>query len=293
MNELQISDLRIHPGDSGFLIDDGETAILYDSGFGFTGERLALKIKKLLKDRKLDYIFLSHSHYDHVLGSAWVLKFYPEAKVVAGEYTAEIFQRQSARKKMMELDMLLAEKCGVTQYDYPGELLKVDIAAKDGMEISAGKMKFQIIALPGHTKCTTGFYEVNRKFFLAPETLGVYNGADLIIPACLVSFQDTLNSIGKVESLPVKMLMIPHLGVLDEEKSRFFLENMRSQAENSAQWFCDMIKSGTSDEDIFAEFRKKYLQGDIKEIYPEDAAALNTSIMLKLFRQELAKSSVI
>ena len=48
-----------------------------------------------------------------------------------------------------------------------------------------------------------------------------------------------------------------------------------------------------SDEDIFTEFKKKYLQGDIKEIYPEDAAALNTSIMLKLFRQELAKSSVI
>ena len=116
MNELQISDLRVHPGDSGFLIDDGETAILYDSGFGFTGEQLALKIKKLLNDRKLDYIFLSHSHYDHALGCAWVLKFYPEAKVVAGEYTAEIFQRQSARVRMMDMDRKLAEKCGITQY---------------------------------------------------------------------------------------------------------------------------------------------------------------------------------
>ena len=31
----------IHPGDSGFLIDDGKTAILIDSGYGFTGFRMA------------------------------------------------------------------------------------------------------------------------------------------------------------------------------------------------------------------------------------------------------------
>ena len=183
MSELQISDLRVHPGDSAFLIDDGTTSILYDSGFGFTGERVALRIKKLLNGRQLDYIFLSHSHYDHVLGSAWVLNFYPEAKVVAGKYTAEIFQRPSARNKMMELDRKLALKCNVEHYEYPGDLLRVDIAAEDGMVINAGRMSFKVIALPGHTKCSVGFYSPEKELFIAPETLGVFNGEDLIIPA--------------------------------------------------------------------------------------------------------------
>ena len=85
MNSINIVDVRVSPGDSGFLIDDGKTVILYDSGFAFTGYAMADKIKEYLGDRKLDYIFLTHSHYDHVLGSVYALKYWPDAKVVAGE----------------------------------------------------------------------------------------------------------------------------------------------------------------------------------------------------------------
>lgn len=66
MQNINITDVRVHPGDSAFLIDDGTTSILYDSGFAFTGYQVAEKIKKHLGNRKLDYIFLTHSHYDHV-----------------------------------------------------------------------------------------------------------------------------------------------------------------------------------------------------------------------------------
>ena len=65
MIDINISDVRVHPGDSGFLVDDGETSILYDSGFAFTGEGMVGKIKEQIGDRKLDFIFLTHSHYDH------------------------------------------------------------------------------------------------------------------------------------------------------------------------------------------------------------------------------------
>ena len=57
MNDIRVIDMRIQPGDSGFLIDDSETAILCDSGFGFTGFALADKIRNYLGGRPLDYIF--------------------------------------------------------------------------------------------------------------------------------------------------------------------------------------------------------------------------------------------
>ena len=46
MEPITITDVRDIPGDSAFLIDDGKTAILYDSGFAFTGCRIAENIKK-------------------------------------------------------------------------------------------------------------------------------------------------------------------------------------------------------------------------------------------------------
>lgn len=50
-HNLSINDVRVLPGDSGFLIDDGETSILYDSGLAFTGEKQAENVKNHLGNR--------------------------------------------------------------------------------------------------------------------------------------------------------------------------------------------------------------------------------------------------
>ena len=39
INNVKIIDMRVVLGDSGFLLDDGETSILYDTGFAFTGKQ--------------------------------------------------------------------------------------------------------------------------------------------------------------------------------------------------------------------------------------------------------------
>ena len=51
MKDLTFTDVRCLKGDSSFLIDDGKTSILYDTGFGFTGDSVAENIKKVLGDR--------------------------------------------------------------------------------------------------------------------------------------------------------------------------------------------------------------------------------------------------
>ena len=113
MENITITDVREGMGDTGFLIDDGTTAVLVDTGYGFTGKAMARNIKKYLGDRRLDYILLTHSHYDHVLGVPHVLKQYPRAKVVAGTYASSIFQRPSALKLMYEMDCKAAGYMGV------------------------------------------------------------------------------------------------------------------------------------------------------------------------------------
>lgn len=97
MMDIKITDVRCQKGDAAFLLDDGKTSILYDTGFGFTGYAVAENVKRYLGQRQLDYIFLTHSHYDYALGSAYVLRAYPEAKVVTREYAAEIYPEDAAR----------------------------------------------------------------------------------------------------------------------------------------------------------------------------------------------------
>ena len=285
--DIKITDVRCQMGDASFLIDDGKTSILYDTGFGFTGYAVAENIKKYLGERQLDYIFLTHSHYDHALGSAYVLKRFPSAKVVAGKYAVDIFKRDGAKRVMKELDYKFAKKCGVTDYEFLGDELKVDIAVDDGDTVEAGDMSFEVISLPGHTRCCVGYYLAKEGLLLSNETLGVYDGDKTILPACLVSFSDMISSIKKIEERKVTSIVAPHLGLLNKAQTEYFLGNMRSAAQNIAENFLDSIKSGLSDEDIVKRFKEKYWHGYIKEIYPEDAMALNTSIMINLIKNEL------
>lgn len=287
MNELKVTDVRKEKGDSAFLLDDGETAILYDSGFGFTGFEVAQNIKNVLGDRPLDYIFLTHSHYDHALGSAYILRYFPDAKVVAGRYAAEIFKRDGAKRTMRELDRKFADKCDYNEYEFLGDELRVDIPCDDNDIINAGKMQFQVLNLPGHTKCSVGFYCKEYELLLSTETLGVYDGESTILPSCLVSYKMTVDSIERVQKLKIKKLLAPHYGILNEKQTEFFIANMKNSTEKIIGEISENIKAGLTDSEIFEKFKEKYWHGYFKEIYPVDAMKLNTEIMINLIKKEL------
>lgn len=287
MNSIRITDVRARTGDSAFLIDDGTTSVLYDTGFGFTGYEVARNIRDALGGRSLDYIFLTHSHYDHALGCPYILRSYPDAKVVAARYAADVFRREGALRVMRELDRKHADRCGVGEYEFLGDELRVDIPVDGGDIIDTGTMRFEVLSLPGHTRCSVGYYCREKEMLLAPETLGVYNGKDIITPSFLVGYEMTLRSIERAAALPVRRILSPHCGLLDEEQTSFFLGSMKHVTEECACWMTERISSGCSDEDIIAEFKRRYRKGATKEAYPEDAVNLNTSIMINLLRREL------
>ncbi|MBQ6894834.1 MAG: MBL fold metallo-hydrolase [Clostridia bacterium] len=286
MSEIKITDVRALVGDSAFLIDDGKTAIMYDSGFAFTGYEVADKIKKILGDRKLDYIFLTHSHYDHALGSVYALKYWPDAKVVAGEYAAKIFTKDSAKALMRDLDGKFAKKCGVESYEDLIDDLKVDIPASDGDVIKAGDMEFEVINLPGHTKCSVGFYNKKEKLLLGCESIGVYDGEGTVVPSYLVGVEMAIDSIEKAEKLEIENILVPHFGLLGKEDTKIYFANARKSARETADEIIALLKEGKTKEDAIEYFKKKFYSGYIKEVYPKDAMELNTGITVDLIKRE-------
>lgn len=222
-----------------------------------------------------------------MLGSAYVLRSYPEAKVVAGNYASGIFKRDGAKKTMKELDRKYAASCGVTEYEFLADELRTDICVKEGDIIHAGEMEFEVLDLPGHTKCSIGFYSRENGFFLSSETLGVYDGKSVILPSYLVSYSSSIKSIDKVSKLKIKNILMPHLGMLNQEQTDFFLNNMKSDSEKIAQDILKSILLGKTNNEIVDKFKQKYWHDYIKEIYPEAALELNTNIMIELIRNEL------
>lgn len=274
-------------GDSGFLIDDGETSILYDTGFGFTGDKLSENVKAQLGDRKLDYIFLTHSHYDHALGAVYVQKMYPDVKIVAGEYAARIFEKPTAKSTMRTLDRNFARKCGVYEYEDLIDNLKVDIAVNDGDMVKAGKMNFKVINLPGHTKCSVGFYLEENKLLLNSETLGVYFGNETILPICLVGYEMSLDSFKRAKELDIENMLVPHYGLLNKQETEFFLENSEKVLKKTAEHVVEIFEKGGTSDDALKFFEENFYTDLIRPTYPIDAFLLNTGIMIELIKKEL------
>ena len=107
-----------------FIVDAGD----YNSRF-----------ESLIKDEKIEYILLTHGHFDHIMGVSELKKHFPDAKVCIHEDDAP----------MLSNDMLsLASAFGVsTDND-----LKADIILHDGDELPFGDKKIKVIHTPGHTK---------------------------------------------------------------------------------------------------------------------------------------------
>lgn len=284
---LTITDVRAHLGDSAFLIDDGYTSVLYDTGFGFTGRQIAENIRSLLGGRTLDYILLTHSHYDHVLAAPHICRCYPDAKVIAGGYACRIFAKPTAREAMRALDRSAAQKMGITDYEDLTDELHVDLAVRDGDEIACGDMKFRVISLPGHTKCSVGFYLEEKRLLLASETLGVYFGRGIYIPIYLVGYQMTLDSFAKAEKLDIDQLLIPHYGVIGRQEAQDFLAGSKEAAIRTAKKVREILSGGGSKADAYAYFREMFYTERIRPAYPIDAFNVNTSAMIALIEREL------
>lgn len=287
---LRVFDVRAVPGDAAFLLDDGKTAILYDTGFAFTGARVAENVRRVLGDRPLAYIFLTHSHYDHAAGTPYLKRAYPDATVVAGEYAARIFAKPSARALMRDLDAKAAHADGVEEYEDLIDLLAVDRTVADGESVETGMGTYTALSLPGHTKCSVGYYFASEGLLLSSETLGVFNGADDVVPSYLVGYRMTLDSIARVEALAPRAMLLPHFGLIEGEDVKRYLSLARKRAVEVAQTVCEMLCVQKGVAEITEWFEKTFYHGYVREIYPIDAMRLNTSITVELIRRELLKT---
>ena len=288
MQPISVYDVRAVSGDSSFLLDNGTTAILYDSGFAFSAPAVAERIRAVLKERPVDYIFLTHSHFDHALGVPYFCRLWPDVKVVAGSYAARSFSKLTARASMLEMDRVQAANNGVLSYEYDVDTLRVDISVEHGDVVRAGGLEFRVVSLPGHTKCSVGYFLEREGLLLSTETLGGFDGGEVIYPLCLVGYRMTLESMDLVSAMPVKRLLLPHYGLLDEEKTAFYLQNIKAVTVDMAEAMARIWKSGGTREDCLALYRERFCRGNV--VYPEESLVLNTGIMAEMIKRELVDS---
>ncbi|MEO0268319.1 MAG: MBL fold metallo-hydrolase [candidate division WOR-3 bacterium] len=128
------------------VFDQKKNAIIIDPGGSYKN------IKEILTKRNLNLkaVFVTHSHFDHVLGIP-MIECIDSIPVYIPEKDLNLYN--SARdftKNFLGFD--------------PGEFKKPDFLLKGGEEINIGEIKIKVHHVPGHTMGHL-LYEIDEKIF--------------------------------------------------------------------------------------------------------------------------------
>lgn len=91
-------------------------------------------------DVKVDYVFLTHTHFDHVLGLESVVKA-TKAQVVVHEGESEMVRKGKFNPPQSKY--LTGKK--------KAPMIKEVVKVKGGEEFTVGELKIKVLATPGHT----------------------------------------------------------------------------------------------------------------------------------------------
>ena len=285
--------IRVTGGSGGeaILILGSEKTGLYDCGMACFSDRLIENIHKVLdgENRTVDYVFMSHTHYDHIGALPYILDEWPHAKVCGSKKAAEVFASSGARNTMVSLGKAAAEQFG-SDVEIKADNLRIDVILKDGDTINLGEETITAYETKGHTDCSMSYLLEPERILFASESTGVISLDGLMYPSILKSFDDSLDSAKKLKKLKVNFIIVPHFGVLKKDMMDDFFDSYMRAAEAERKLIFDGISRGLSDEEIFEEHKKVYWSKKRREYQPYLAYKLNAEITIRLTRVDFSEN---
>lgn len=268
----------------------GKTNILFDAGLAFCAERMTEKIAEVLHGRTLDYVFLTHSHFDHVSGIPQLRKRWPKVKVFIAPHGKEILDKPSARKRMRTLNEAAAQGCGISGLHYRDEDLYADDVLADGQVFLLDEWKITAIDTPGHTRDSFSFLlereGCTQNILLCSETAGAYAKGEFISPCFLLGYHMSVESMKKMQSVGADLLILAHTGFAPEEDAdksweRYFADQERAYKKIRAE-----ARRNIPTEDKINHLAKEFWPEVLQKYQPYPAYFVNMKSMLERAGEE-------
>jgi len=281
-----------HRSSDGQLLTGGEHTALFDCGMMFCCRETIKNVKDALNaeyedNRTLDYIFLTHTHYDHIGALPFFRKEFPQTRVVTCETGAAVLQKSTPRNVIRKLSAAAADIYNAeVDMQYSDDLFYADIIVKDNEEISLGGISVKIIFTPGHTRDSLSFYIPELELLIINETPGILLPAfkkqkdnpepdEIIYPCYLTSYRDTIESINKCAKIPYKSLSMPHRGIAGEKETQGFFNNALEINKTCRDFILEMKNKNLNEEEMLDSYFKRYASEALLSYQPKDAFLAN------------------
>ena len=272
-------------GSESLLIIGSEKTALMDCSMAYCGEALVRKIKDRLGGRPLDYIFVSHTHYDHIGAIPYLKKEWPNVICVGAQHGKDVLDRPGALKVIKKLGDNAAEKYSHgTVEEVSVEGLSIDKVVHDGDFIDLGDEKIVVLETPGHKKCSLTFVLEPAGIMMAAESVGILNRRGICHPAVLQSFEDSMTSIKKCREYAPKRIIISHYGIIPANYNKKVWDVMENEIRLERHVIQEAWKNGMNEDEIFEMMTEKYWYEARAYEQPFDAFKINMMCTIRLYK---------
>ena len=284
-----------HPAIPVFLMD-GVCPLIFDAGITFLGEIYAKEIKKILGSRQVEYLFLTHSHFDHCGSVSILKKHFPLMKVITSKKAKDILGRPNAIKLIKALNQASEEVVGDIEIDFASsgefEPFEIDKTVKDGdiFKISNG-LNIRIIETPGHTSDCLSFYIQEKKILISSEAAGQPDLTGYIVSDCLLDYDQYFSSMKRLSLLDIEILCPGHLFVYTGDDAKKYLRESMLECEK----FRKLVELCLDEEDgdldrVKIRIKKMEYDGNDGPKQPEPAYLLNLEARIKAVAKKMNKT---
>lgn len=191
---------------NSYLVYGNENCYLVDIG-GNDIEKITDFIEE--NNLKLNGVFLTHGHIDHIAGLSSIIEKYPDIKI----YISEI-EEKLLYDKMLNLAVHFAEFA----FNFNGE--KNVVMVKEGDVID---FKFQIISTPGHTAGSISIYMESENVIFTGDTLFKSSIGRTDLPTS--DYKEIWKSLKKLVEYPENTVVLPGHGdesIIKRERKNLF-----------------------------------------------------------------------
>ncbi|MBW1783817.1 MAG: MBL fold metallo-hydrolase [Deltaproteobacteria bacterium] len=198
---------------------DGPAPVLFDAGLTALSLQYEEDLQKVLGQREPAYLFLTHSHFDHIGAAAYLKTVYPQLRIAGSARIGEILQRPKAiqliRSLNQEAAALMASFNKTPIYEGTFETFDLDVTLDREQTIELDPdSHVKVMKTPGHTWDFISYWLPEKKILVASEAVGCDDGSGYIFTEFLVDYDAYHGSLRRLCELDADILCQGHRLVL-------------------------------------------------------------------------------
>ena len=219
----------------------GDDGMIIEGGTGATFDIIVDQIKQLgIAPERIQYLALTHTHYDHIGAVLYLKRLWPHLKVIGGSAAVKSFKRLSEKKEALQdfletdsnITKILLSKGEIAEVSpkLDSYIFKVDrvLEEEDSIDLGAG-IVWTIHNTPGHSPCHISLNNKKEGTLVISDATGFYvPEKDVFWPNYFESLETYCDSIRKLSNLPAQRLILGHNGIVEGEVSNYFQKAMRA-----------------------------------------------------------------